>query len=262
MWIPNAEGEAAMSISCAVNVYNDNLALPGLLENASQWADDIVVIHAGPNGKRSTDGTIETLEAWGIHPIMDKIDDGFGVVRTRLIRAAKTDWVFIMDADERFHPLAPAMSCHGEEGYPQFKDPKLTIAVHGIAQQGVLLKDLMTHNGLMIRAARRHWFDFTWKRPCQNWCIEADWQFRILRNSPLIHFDPKEKMHEKIELVSDGGMPAHSTCWFGDPMGLHIDHYHCFFKSKEPEQRKEDLDIYEALATGSTSEMWSKLGYL
>jgi len=250
-----------VTISCCVNAYNDAIALPGLLENAKEWADDIYCIHAGPEGKRSTDGTIEILERWSIRTDFQDILSGFGVIRTNLIRGCKTDWCFIMDADERFHPIAPALSCHGEEGYPQFKEPKLTVARHGIAQQGQLLRDLMTHNGMMIRTARRHWFDFTWKRPCQNWCIEADWQFRILKVSNDIGFRPEEKMHEKIVQYSTNGVPPHSTCWFGDPMGLHIDHYHCFFKPKESEQRKEDLAIYEKLHDGSTEKMWSKLGY-
>lgn len=251
-----------MTIGLSSNVYNDALALPGLLENASSWANDIVIIHAGPNGKASTDGTMEILEKWGVRTVMSKIDDGFGAVRTQCIRESRTDFVMILDADERFHPLAPALTCDGTEGYPHVQKPNLRVESHGIFDQSHLLRELMGHGKEAIRMCRRHWFDFSWKKPCQNWCSIPDWQMRLVRRFDNIGFDPATKMHEHLINIDTKEEVQFASCWQGNPQGLHIDHYHCFFKPKEPEQRKEDLDIYEALHTGSTADMWSRKGYL
>src|SRR6185295_7087442 len=107
-----------VSLGVVANVYNEINALPGWLESASQWADEIAVYHAGPGGADSTDGTIELLEKWRIPIHRGKIDDGFGVVRTAAIRASKCDYVCILDADERLFPFLPVLTCEGESTPP------------------------------------------------------------------------------------------------------------------------------------------------
>ena len=73
------------SIALCINVYQDAKALRGCLESGSMFFDNIFVIHAGPGGRYSTDGTIEVLEDFGIKPVFDDIERGFGKIRTRLI---------------------------------------------------------------------------------------------------------------------------------------------------------------------------------
>jgi len=252
-----------MSVSAVANVYNDALALAGWLESASQWADELVIVHAGPNGKLSTDGTMELLERWGIKPVMSRIDDGFGVVRTQCIRECKTDWVVILDADERIYPVVPIITCEGTESYPNVPKPNLTVHRHDpdTFNQLSLLRTLMSHDCMSVRASRRHWFDYSWKRPCQNWCDIPDWQLRIVKNSPHICYASDTRMHERCVDTSTGECPRYATERQGDPRGIYIDHFHCFWKAQEPDQRREDLDIYEALDKGSTAEMWSRRGY-
>lgn len=252
------------SITAFCNIYNDALALPGWLENVTQWADEVRVLHSGPNGKASNDGTMEVLERWGIKPVMSRIDDGFGVVRTQCIRESRTDWVAILDTDERFYSLVPILTCEGEEGYPQHLHPNLTVIRQDpeMFNQGSLLRCLMGHDVMAIRASRRHWFDYTWKRPCQNWCRIPDWQLRIVRNDPRVSYDAITKMHEKCVDSATGECPKYATECEGDPRGIFIDHFHCFWKPQEPEQRREDIDIYNALDSNSTAEMWVTKHYV
>lgn len=240
------------SIGLALNVYSEINALPGALETAAGFFDEIKVIHAGPGGKLSTDGTMELLERWGIDPLISRIDDGFGVVRTQCIRACRTDWVMIMDADERFHPLIPIMTCDGIEQYPHVPNPALTVTAHQpeMFNQGSLLRTLIGHNCMSVRATRRHWFDYTWKRPCQNWQVIPDWQLRIVKNDERIYYTPDVKMHERLLDRETNDTPKYATEREGDPRGVFIDHYHCFWKAQEPEQRKQDIAIYDALDQG------------
>lgn len=240
-----------MTISAAFNIYNDALALPGLLENVTPFFDEVFCIHAGPGGRASTDGTMEILERWGIRTVMGKIDEGFGAVRTQLIREAQTDWVWIFDTDERFYPKAPLLRCEGDERYPWQNEPKLRVTMeHGVSEQGELLRTLMEYDVMSIRTSRRHWFDYTWKRPCQNWHLHPDWQLRIVKKSDGITYLTEHKMHEKLRRVSNGEEPSYASQEPTDLRGLHVDHFHCFWKAQEPEQRKEDIAIYDALHYG------------
>lgn len=245
-----------MTISCCANVYNEVNALPGWLEMATSWFDDVFVVHAGPAGKPSNDGTIEMLERWGIRTIFSKIDEGFGAVRTQCIRESKTDWVAILDADERFYPLIPILTCSGTEKYPEIKNPNLFVQNHQpeMFNQGSLLRTLITHDCMAVRATRRHWFDYTWKRPCQNWMDIADWQLRIVKCSPRIYYTPDIRMHEQILDAQTKDTPKFATERQGDPRGIFIDHFHCFWKAQEPEQRAQDIRIYDALDQGRSVE--------
>ncbi len=103
------------SIACCINVYQDVIALRGCLENASSFFDNIFVIHSGPNGAFSTDGTIELLEKFGIKPVFASINDGFGVIRSRLIHECGCEWGFILDCDERYYPIQHKLSCSGSD---------------------------------------------------------------------------------------------------------------------------------------------------
>lgn len=240
------------SIGLAFNIFNDNLALPGLLESASGYFDDIVAIHAGPSETRSTDGTIETLERWGVRTVFSSIDIGFGKVRTQCLRESKAEWVMILDADERFHRFAPIIDCFGTDRYPAIANPNLEVKIVEAAfNQGQYLKRIISNDAGdadAIRTCRRHWFDFSWTKPCENWQTIYDWQLRLLRNRPHVGFDPSVRMHEH---AMHGGENKPLSYWSGDPQrGPFHDHYHCFFKVKEPAQRLHDIAIYDAIHEG------------
>ncbi len=259
-----------VSIGVVANVYNEVNALPGWLEMASAFFDDIQIYHAGPNGEESTDGTIELLEKWKIPIHRGSINEGFGIVRTAAVRASKCEWVMLLDADERFWQFAPTITCAGESTPPNERDQilqeydcrdqgacpsnwenvgklgaKLTTAFGDeIYNQGAWLRSILEHGSLdACMTIRRHWHDFTWKRPTQNWYTSPDVQTRIVRNSPNIHWDANTKMHETLMGASNVYRPNHTH-------GPFFDHYHLLFKRLEPEQRAHDVALYDAIYWG------------
>ena len=254
------------TLGLVANVYNEVCALPGWLETHLPFFDDVRVTHAGPQGARSTDGTIELLERWHVPIEFDSIDDGFGAVRTRAVRRSPCDYVMLLDADERFYPIHRVMVCTGEST-PQsevdtilqtydFRDAKammsnwenidrlgakLTVTDMDLCNQGHRLRVALNESrpDAMI-AMRRHWHDFSFKRPTQNWHEVPDWQCRIVRNDPSIYWNPEKRMHEELFGAKDVLRP--------DPTrGPFFDHFHFTFKKMEPAQREHDVRIYDAI---------------
>jgi glycosyltransferase involved in cell wall biosynthesis len=253
-----------MSLGIACNFYREPFALPGFLEMAtSGFFDDVVMISSPPSDAPPDDESVALVEKAGVRLVHTKIDAGYGVVRTRCIRESQADWVLIMDADERFHPIAPAIHCEGTEGYPQVKNPNLSVHRTGEISQGAVLKDALSKVTKVdaFRMSRRHWFnapgEFT--KPCQNWHLIADWQLRLVRNSPYIFYDPAVRMHEKILDSRTWGEPSWIT---GDERnGPFLDHYHFWAKEADPEGRKLAVETYEKLDKAGTATMWSKTGF-
>lgn len=228
------------SIGLACNVYNERNAIFGLLENAAQFFDDIVFYHTGPNGAYSTDGTIEIIQRWGARLEFGSINEGFGVVRSKLLRMTNTEFTMILDADERFYPFAPTLEC----------DDDLTVTIVGDAyNQGLLLRSLIEDPSIdAVCTVRRHWNNLHWNKPCQNWYKILDYQLRIARNCEHIYYKSEVKMHEQIWDDRTGQEPRFVR---GNVLrGPFHDHYHCWYKPMELEQRQEDIAIYDALAEG------------
>lgn len=237
------------SIAACCNVYNEANALPGWLENVSAWADHVTVYHCGPGGERSTDGTIEMCEKWGVDLRFGSIDEGFGVARTKMVTMCPTDWVAIMDADERIYPFAARLTCSGNDRYPDVAAPNLTVHRGGVYNQIAALQELIDGPHDAIVCSRRHWFNFHADKPCQNFQQHPDWQARILRCAPYIGYRSEVRMHEQLIDARHGGTPA----WFQPTAAdceVFFDHYHCFFKAMEGEQRRHDVAIYDALHDG------------
>ena len=264
------------TLGIVANVYNEINALPGWLEMAcnSSLFDDVQIYHAGPRGIDSNDGTIELLEKWRVPIHRGKIDEGFGIVRTAAVRACKTDYVMLLDADERFWQFAPVLVCSGEStpqnevgeilaaydkharmpsdvgtGDQQWNSfevieklgDKLSVAIGEIYNQGAWLKDMIQYGDLdAVCTIRRHWHDFSWRRPTQNWHQKPDYQVRIVRNHPSIHWDANTKMHESLIGASNRYMPNQTH-------GPFFDHYHFHFKRMDPEKRAFAVKVYDAI---------------
>lgn len=235
------------SLAAVCNVFEEQNAIHGWLESASQWADELLCYHTGPGGAYSQDGTIETIEKWGARLEFGDIHAGFGVVRTEAVRLSSCEWVAILDADERLHPFVPVLTCAGEEAYPAVPEPKLQVSSTGeVTGQQAFLRELIADENLdAIQTHRRHWFDFSWRRPCQNWEHIPDFQLRILRNNGHIGYRPKPAMHEQVVDFRTNDLPRHIIAT------IYHDHYHCFFKVMEPEQRQADIAVYNAIHAGS-----------
>lgn len=259
----------SVTIGLVANIYNEINALPGWLETHLPFFDDVRVLHAGPGGKYSNDGTMELLEKWRVPFLCTSIDEGFGVVRSKALAMSPCDYVMLLDADERFFPVHRYMSCIGE-GTPQQEvdwilqsydfsgvnlpnwenlaklGDKLRVEITGTYDQGLFLRSkLEQHHPDVVATVRRHWHDFSFHRPTQNWHTLPDWQMRTVRRSSDIYFAPSTKMHERLEGMNNvigsngGGL-------------LFFDHFHFTFKRMEPEQRRHDIAIYNALHEGRT----------
>lgn len=241
------------SIALACNVYNDAAALRGLLESGARYFDNIFIVHAGPGGARSTDGTIELCERFGATLVYDDIQRGFGAIRTRLIHDCGCDWAFIMDADERFYPQIHVLECEGETDWKGPSDPnrpefKVTERPD-VIDQGAHVKNLISNPDVMaLRSTRRHWFDFTMKRPTQNWHRNCDHQLRIVRNHPEIAYVTNIVMHERL-LDNRTGKDPRFVCQ--DPVGgpFH-DHFHMAFRTAYPGHKERNEENYARLSRG------------
>jgi hypothetical protein len=254
------------TLGLVANVYNEIHALPGWLELHTPFFDDVRILHAGPCGEYSDDGTIELLEKWNIPIEYTSIDDGFGKVRTKAIRSSPCDWVMILDADERFYPVSRVLKCIGES--TSFKEAdailqtydfrdlktmlpnwenvrrlgaKLNVMFEDTYDQGKLLRNLLTDDYDAICTVRRHWHDFTFHKPTQNWEVDQDPQLRTVRNIDRVYYS--NQMHEQL-------IGAKSHYRPNIRVGPFFDHFHFSFKKLEIEQRAHDIAIYDAIHAG------------
>lgn len=252
------------SITAICNFYREPLAMPGWLEMAKAFFDDVVCVSSPPSDAPPDEQTIGLVKAAGVRLVHTTIDAGYGIVRTRCLREAKTEWVFILDADERFHPIIPLMRCEGTEAYPAVKEPNLSTHIDQPSfNQGDMLRQLLTAAGGKdaMRLSRRHWFsppgDFT--KPCQPWGAIPDWQLRLVRNSPFLYYEPERKMHEWLRDSRTQAEPAwHSGT---ETTGPFIEHHHFWAKSADPEGRALALQTYERLDKVGTENMWTRTGF-
>lgn len=241
-----------ISIAMCCNVYNDVAALRGLLETSAPFFDNLFVVHSGPGGARSTDGTIELCEQFGATIVFDDMQRGFGAIRSRLIHDCGCTWAFILDADERFHPTLPVMHCEGTESFPAVAAPVLsTFDKDEVCAQGTMLRELIAHPETMaVMSIRRHWFDFSRRRPTQNWLRIPDHQLRIVRNVPEIEYETGKVMHERLldTRMNPPGDPRHAKA--SEVWGPFHDHYHCFFRNARPGSKEFNERNYLLMEKG------------
>lgn len=257
------------SIGLVANVYNEANALPGWLETHLPFFDDVRVLHTGPQGAYSNDGTLEILKKWNIPVEFCAIDDGFGVVRTKAVHSSPCDYVMLLDADERFYPVHRHMSCSGDStpqaevdwilqsydfrgvNLPNWENVaklgnRLDVDIGETYNQGARLRGILAElQPDAVVTIRRHWHDLSLRRPTQNWHEHPDWQMRLMRNSPSIYFDPNTRMHERL-------MGAQKAYRADMSSALYFDHFHFTFKRMEYEQRAHDVRIYDAIHAGET----------
>jgi tetratricopeptide (TPR) repeat protein len=88
-----------VGLTAALVVRNESERLPGALASLSGLADEIVVYDTG-----STDGTVALARAAGARVAEGFWDDDFARARNAVLDLARTDWVLMLDADERVVP--------------------------------------------------------------------------------------------------------------------------------------------------------------
>lgn len=264
------------TIGLVCNLYNEVNALPGWLETHTPFFDHVAVMHSGPQGARSNDGTIEILEKWNIPITYDSIDSGFGAIRTKTFRLSPCDWVMLLDADERFYPLHRTLNCTGEstphnevdtilQSYdfsnlkttlPNWENltrlgAKLRVQTFEPYNQGEHLRQIIEGDWDAIATIRRHWHDFSFKRPTQNWHTDPDWQLRCIKNIDSIGFSLHTRMHERLE-------GANNVFHADQTRGPFFDHFHFTFKKMEQSQRAHDVTVYNAINDGKVPPTWEE----
>lgn len=90
--------DAKPTISACMIVKNEEELLPECLESIRDWVDEIVIVDTG-----STDKTIEIAKSYGAKIYHQKWESNFSKHRNYSIDEATSDWIFIIDADERFY---------------------------------------------------------------------------------------------------------------------------------------------------------------
>lgn len=86
------------SLSVCMICRNEADRIEPALQSVAGWADELVVFDSG-----STDGTCEIVRRYTDRLFITDWP-GFGVQRQRCLDAARSDWVLVIDADERVTP--------------------------------------------------------------------------------------------------------------------------------------------------------------
>lgn len=239
------------SIGIVCNFYQEPNMLPGWLECASRFFDEIVCVSAPPSSAPPDEESVEICRKWGAKVVFDKIDDGFGALRTRCLHALSTEWGMIADCDERFFPTLPVYELHGTGRYPDQQDPQLSVGIAEPAfNQGDFLRRMVAtaKNVDGVRFIRRHWMNMAMSRPAQRWDDHRDYQLRFLRNCGYIGYSSDVRMHERCRDFRTNEDPSFVTA---EPKyGPFVDHFHVAAKLMEPEQRQRDIAIYNLLDSG------------
>jgi tetratricopeptide (TPR) repeat protein len=85
-------------ISACMIVKDEEKLLPGCLESIRDWVDEIVIVDTG-----SSDRTRDIAREYGARLFEQSWTGDFSHHRNQSIEQASGDWVFIIDADERFY---------------------------------------------------------------------------------------------------------------------------------------------------------------
>lgn len=239
------------SIGVAATFRDECNALPGFLEMASRFFDEIFLADCSMDMTPSTDGSLDIIRKWGLPaPPLWNLSNGFGAVRSQLLNTSKTDWTVILDIDERMHVALPVMRCKGTDRYPEVAHPDLRVIAAGETynHRALLVEKIMEAERRGIRAVRfqrRHWFDATYTRPCENWNTIKDYQLRCMKSRANMGFTIEPKMHERAYDFTQRRDPEYIKD--DAEHGPFIDHLHCLFKPMEADQRRADIVAYDAL---------------
>jgi hypothetical protein len=97
----------APAVGLAMMVQNEERRLAACLESAKDWVSEIVVVDGG-----STDGTREIAAQYGARVIERSFDGDYSAQRNVGLRAIRTPWTLVLDADERLSKELPAILDH------------------------------------------------------------------------------------------------------------------------------------------------------
>src|SRR5947207_15934246 len=88
---------ATRPVTAYTLTFNEARQIRAVLESL-KWADEVILVDSF-----STDGTVEIAREFNARILNEKFC-GFGKLRNLALDAAKHDWIFSLDADERCTP--------------------------------------------------------------------------------------------------------------------------------------------------------------
>ncbi|MBF0508147.1 MAG: tetratricopeptide repeat protein [Deltaproteobacteria bacterium] len=97
--LPVTEGDKEGTISLCMIVKNEEIMLPQCLASAKDVVDEIIVVDTG-----STDRTPEIAASFGAKVYHHPWENDFSKMRNYSLSYATSDWILILDADERLEP--------------------------------------------------------------------------------------------------------------------------------------------------------------
>ena len=83
-------------LAVLILTYNEEKNIADCIRTAG-FADEVVVVDSG-----SSDRTRELAESLGARCVVHPMEEGFAAQRNFALTATDADWVFYLDADERF----------------------------------------------------------------------------------------------------------------------------------------------------------------
>ena len=142
-----ARSEAARPLLSLVMIVKDEEDfLPGALDSALGWVDEIVVVDTG-----SSDRSVEIARSRGARVSFFPWTGSFSEARNESIRQARGDWVAILDADERF--VSPEPGRIREHLVPSGRHPYQALMLKVVNRQ---LDGSATHSFFSPRIFPRH----------------------------------------------------------------------------------------------------------
>lgn len=88
--------ENRCTVSACLIVKDEEVLLPGCLDSIRSWVDEIIIVDTGSNDK-----TVSIALSYGAKVFNQQWEGNFAKHRNFSIEQATSDWIFIIDADER-----------------------------------------------------------------------------------------------------------------------------------------------------------------
>ena len=154
------------TLSAMINTYNEEKNIADCLK-CLHWVDEVVVVDSG-----STDKTLEIVQHYA-HKVISVPPGNFAHIRNAGLKHLTSDWVLIVDADERI-------------------TPELQAEIQNIV--------INKHTEIGFRIPRKNLFMKRWIKHC-GWY--PDYVLRLFRNHPQHTFSGL--VHESVVLKGQVG---------------------------------------------------------